>query len=315
MTLQTRRLDGVAAAASVRAEVAVSVARMAEAGAPAPCLAAVLVGDDRASAVYVRTKIKACLEAGIVPREHRVDAKVQESDLVALIRRLGEDDTVDGILMQMPLPRGIHARAVIDAIDPTKDVDGFHPVNVGRLWSGEDGFVPCTPLGVMCLLEKEKIELQGCEAVVIGRSDIVGKPMAALLIKASATVTVCHSRTRDLPRIAARADLLVAAIGRPGFVTAEFIKPGATVIDVGINAVSSEKAARDLFGEDARRLEDIRQKGYTLAGDVHPGQADGRAGALSPVPGGVGPLTVALLLSNTLEAARRRRAGKGWEGS
>jgi len=302
-----RLLDGKAAAAAIRAEVGSEVRSMIARGAPAPCLAAVLVGDNPASRIYVRNKVKACQEAGIIPREHRLPATTPQSELLSLVRGLGEDPQVDGILVQLPLPDHISARAIIEATDPAKDVDGFHPINVGRLWSGRPGFVPCTPLGVIELLQREKIPIEGAEAVVVGRSDIVGRPMAALLLHRHATVTICHSRTRDLAKVAARADILVAAIGRPAFITREFIRPGATVVDVGINQVTDESRAVELFGDDTRRIEEVRQKGYTLVGDVHPLHARERAGAFTPVPGGVGPLTIALLLRNTLASARARR--------
>ncbi len=302
-----RLLDGKAAAAAIRAEVAAGVRSLTERGAAAPCLAAVLVGDNPASRIYVRNKLKACQEAGIIPHEHKLPATTPRSELLSLVRGLGEDPQVDGILVQMPLPDHINARAIIEATDPTKDVDGFHPINVGRLWSGQPGFVPCTPLGVIELLQREKIPIEGAEAVVVGRSDIVGRPMAALLLHRHATVTICHSRTRDLAKVAARADILVAAIGRPAFITREFIRPGATVVDVGINQVTDEKRAVELFGDDPRRIEEVRQKGYTLVGDVHPLHVRERAGAFTPVPGGVGPLTIALLLRNTLASARARR--------
>ncbi|HKY32853.1 MAG TPA: bifunctional 5,10-methylenetetrahydrofolate dehydrogenase/5,10-methenyltetrahydrofolate cyclohydrolase [Candidatus Polarisedimenticolia bacterium] len=305
-----RRLDGRAAAAAIRAEVAAGVAAMAARSEPPPCLAAVLVGDDPASAVYVRNKLKACGETGLLSREHRLGAGAGRQELLGLLRSLNDDDAVDGILVQMPLPAGLDRREVIEAIDPAKDVDGFHPVNVGRLWSGGEGFVPCTPLGIVQLLDRSGVPLEGAEAVVLGRSEIVGKPMAALLLARHATVTVCHSRTPSLARIASRADLLVAAIGRPAFVTREFIKPGATVIDVGINQVGDEARARELFPHEPERAEQVRRRGYTLVGDVHPAHAAQRAGAWTPVPGGVGPLTVALLLSNTLKAARLRRASR-----
>jgi methylenetetrahydrofolate dehydrogenase (NADP+)/methenyltetrahydrofolate cyclohydrolase len=253
--------------------------------------------------------MRAAADAGILSREEKLPETTSQEDLLAIVMRLSNDDTVDGVLVQMPLPGHIDRRAVIEAVDPAKDVDGFHPVNVGRLWTGQKGFVPCTPLGVIELLEREKIEIKGAEAVVVGRSEIVGKPMAALLMQRHATVTVCHSRTRGLPTVAARADILVAAIGRPAFVTQEFIKRGATVVDVGINRIKDEALVRDLFGEGSKRLESFRKRGSTLVGDVHPGHAAERAGAWTPVPGGVGPLTVALLLKNTLEASRVRQHG------
>jgi len=312
MPTTSRVLDGRAVAAEVRADVATEVRAMRAGGAQAPCLAVVLVGQNPASVVYVGSKVRACREAGFEAVEHRLPASATQAQVLGLVHELSRAREVDGILVQMPLPGSIDARAVsaiIEAIDPAKDVDGFHPVNVGRLWSGAEGFVPCTPLGILELLDREKVPIEGKDAVIIGRSDIVGKPMAALLLRRHATVTVCHSRTTDLPRVAARADILVAAIGRPAFVTRDFIKPGATVIDVGVNQVTSESEARGLFGEDAARLQAVRAKGYTLVGDVHPLQAREIAGAVTPVPGGVGPLTVAMLLRNTLAAARARRNG------
>ncbi len=303
-----RLLDGKGAAAAILAEVAAGAADLTARGARAPCLAAVLVGENPASVVYVRNKVRACKEAGVLAREHRLPETISQHDLVKLVRDLGRDPEVDGILVQMPLPSHLDAGAVIQAVDPAKDVDGFHPVNVGRLWSSGGGFAPCTPLGIVELLRRERIAVEGAEAVVLGRSDIVGKPMAALLMRRHATVTVCHSRTRRLAEVASRADILVAALGRAAMVTREFIKPGATVIDVGINQATGERQVRDLFGDDPSRLEEVRRKGYTLVGDVHPLHAAERAGAFTPVPGGVGPLTVALLLRNTLESARSRRA-------
>jgi methylenetetrahydrofolate dehydrogenase (NADP+)/methenyltetrahydrofolate cyclohydrolase len=258
--------------------------------------------------VYVRNKEKACAEAGIRVREHRLSATTSQADLLALVRELGLDTDVDGILVQLPLPRGVDSRAVIHAMDPDKDIDGFHPVNIGRLWSSTRGFVPCTPLGVIELLERERIPIEGAEAVVIGRSDIVGRPMAALLLQRHATVTICHSRTRDLPSVARRADILVAAIGAPALVTEKFIKPGATVIDVGINRVDDAGLARALFGGDPARMSAMSKKGYVLVGDVHPVHVREKAGAYTPVPGGVGPLTIAMLLENTLRSALARRA-------
>ena len=304
----TRILDGRGLAARIREEVSGEVAALVSRGMSPPCLAVVLVGDNPASAIYVGSKVKACAQAGLNAREIRLPDSTSQVELLALVRELGKSADVDGILVQMPLPRQIDPRAVIEAIDPSKDVDGFHPVNTGRLWSGQEGFVPCTPLGIIEMLEHERIPIEGAEAVVVGRSDIVGKPMAALLLHRHATVTICHSRTRNLAAVAARADILVAAIGKTAFVTGDFIKKEATVIDVGMNQVRDEAQARELFGDDPRRIEEIRRKGYTLAGDVHPRHAADRAGAFTPVPGGVGPLTVALLLKNTLKAARSRRS-------
>jgi methylenetetrahydrofolate dehydrogenase (NADP+)/methenyltetrahydrofolate cyclohydrolase len=302
-----RILDGRKLAAAMRVGTAAGVVRFVGEGHAAPGLSVILAGDDPASRTYVRSKEAACREAGIRAEIHRLPAATPEADLLALIGRLNDDDGVDGILVQMPLPPGVGARAAIEAVDPGKDVDGFHPVNVGRLWSGERGLVPCTPSGIITLLESEGIGIEGRRAVVIGRSGIVGRPMAALLMHRNATVTICHSRTRNLPAVASEADILVAALGRTGFVTGEFIKPGATVIDVGINHVTDESEAARLFDGDPARIEQVRHKGYTLAGDVHHAAALRRAGAFTPVPGGVGPLTVAALLGNTLTAAIRRR--------
>jgi methylenetetrahydrofolate dehydrogenase (NADP+)/methenyltetrahydrofolate cyclohydrolase len=307
--MPARILDGRAVAQAIRAEVATGVARMTAAGQAAPGLAVVQVGDVPASSVYVRTKMAASKEAGIRALPHHLPATTTQADLTALVRKLSAAPEVDGILVQMPLPDGIDARAVLEAVDPAKDVDGFHPLNVGHLWSGGPGFAPCTPLGVIELLDRSGIEIEGAEVVVLGRSNIVGKPMAALLARRNATVTICHSRTRDLARVTSRADIVVAAIGKPAFVTSECVRAGAVVIDVGINKISDVALASELFAGDADRLEEVRRKGYTLAGDTHPTQMLEKAGAWSPVPGGVGPLTVALLLRNTLQAAQTRRAG------
>jgi methylenetetrahydrofolate dehydrogenase (NADP+)/methenyltetrahydrofolate cyclohydrolase len=287
--VETRVIDGKAFAAGVRASVATAAAELASAHGVMPGLATVLVGDNPASEVYVRSKQKAAKEAGFRSVEHRLSATIAEADLLALVRRLNADPAVDGVLVQLPLPRAIDARRVIDALDPQKDVDGFHARNVGMLWSGEEGLVPCTPLGCLMLLRATLPSLAGLEAAVLGRSTIVGKPMAALLLGADCTVTVAHSRTRDLPGLCRRADILVAAIGRPEMVRGSWIKPGATVIDVGINRVSAPDGKS------------------RLVGDVAFAEAQGIAGAISPVPGGVGPMTIACLLRNTLVAACRRR--------
>jgi len=282
-------IDGKAHAARLRAEVAQKVIARLAAGARAPALAVVLVGDDPASHVYVKNKINACRDAGITSIEHRLDAATPEAELLALVERLNRDRQVDGILVQLPLPAQISAEAVITAISPEKDVDGFHPVNAGRLATGLPGFVPCTPLGVLRLLEATLGDLAGADALVVGRSNIVGRPMASLLISASATVTVAHSKSRDLPALCRRADIVVAAVGRPEMVRGSWLKPGATVIDVGINRVPRES------GEGSR-----------LVGDVCFQEAAAVAGHITPVPGGVGPMTIACLLENTLEAAGGR---------
>ena len=281
-------IDGKAAAAALRERIATAATGFTQAAGRRPGLAVVLVGEDPASATYVRSKGKACEAAGMASFEHRLPAETDEATLLALVAELNADPAVDGILVQLPLPRQIREGAVIAAIDPDKDVDGFHPVNVGRLASGLNGFVPCTPKGCLMLLQDRLGSLAGLEAVVIGRSNIVGKPMAQLLLQADATVTVAHSRTRDLPAVVRRADIVVAAVGRPQFVRADWIKPGATVIDVGIN-----------------RIETTDGKGR-LVGDVAFDEVAAVAGAITPVPGGVGPMTIAVLLYNTLISAHRR---------
>lgn len=310
MGTKARRLDGTACAAAIRAELAPQVdAFRREAGRP-PTLHIVLVGDDPASHVYVRNKERTGGEAGLGVTVHRLPTSSALDAVLDLVRQLDADAACDGILVQSPLPTamGKHAaQQVFDAIDPAKDVDCFHPVNVGKLVQGRATLMPCTPSGVMALLEREQIAIAGRHAVVIGRSEIVGKPMALLLLQRDATVTICHSKTPDLQAVSARADILVAAIGRTAFVTREFVKPGATVVDVGINRVADREQAVSLFGADSPRLADFDKKGSTVAGDVHPHVAE-VAGALTPVPGGVGPLTIAMLLKNTLTAARHRRS-------
>ena len=273
-----------------------------------PRLCAVLVGDDDASAVYVRNKVRACAEVGIESEQLALPDSTTTKDLLAVVEKLNEHKDVDGILVQLPLPKQIDEGSILEAVAPAKDVDGFHPTNVGLLAMGRPRFVPCTPAGIIELLERNKIEIAGANACVIGRSQIVGRPVASLLLQRHATVTICHSRTRDLPSVTRQADILVAAIGRAGFVRRDFIKPGATVIDVGINKVTDAAEARALFGDEAdKRIEAIARRGYTLVGDVHPAEADLVAGKRSPVPGGVGLLTVAMLMRNTLQAAKWRR--------
>lgn len=301
-------LDGAQIAYEIKQEVAAEVRLLWDTQGIKPCLAAVRVGDDPASEVYVRNKIRACEEVGIYSEHHALPATTLESELLQLILSLNARPDVDGILVQVPLPKGIDETEILDAIDPAKDVDGFHPQNVGRLAQGRPTFVPCTPAGILELLKRNNIEISGANACVVGRSQIVGRPMAHLLIQNDATVTICHSRTRDLAAVTRQADILVVAIGRQGLIGKDHIKPGAVVIDVGMNRVSDESTARELFGEDAgRRLEVIARRGYTLVGDVHPAEADQVAGQRTPVPGGVGLLTVAMLLRNTVKAARLRR--------
>jgi methylenetetrahydrofolate dehydrogenase (NADP+)/methenyltetrahydrofolate cyclohydrolase len=303
-----RRLDGVAVAAQIRAELVPRVAAFAAAQGRPPGLGVVLAGRRPESEIYVRNKLKAVSDAGCRADLVRVDESASLDEALATVARLNADDAVDAILVQSPLPSAMGAGAeqrVFDAIDPAKDVDGFHPENVGRLVQKRQTLVACTPLGCIELLAREQIPLAGKHAVVIGRSDIVGKPMALLLLHRDATVTVCHSRTTDLPRVAATADILVAAIGRPGFVTREFVKPGATVIDVGINVLTDEADVHRLFGADSPKRRSFAQKGSVLIGDVHPDVED-VAGAITPVPGGVGPLTIAMVLRNTITAAELR---------
>jgi len=298
-------LDGKATARQIRSEVAEGCARLRERHGFAPGLTVVLVGEDSASQIYVRNKEKMALNAGIESRIERLPESTTQDELLQVVERLNGDPAVHGILVQLPLPTGIDEHRIIEALDPRKDVDGFHPENAGRLLTGLPGFVPCTPAGIVELLKRNDIALSGRRAVIIGRSNIVGKPMAVLLLREHCTVTVCHSRTVDLPQVAASADILIAAVGRMGMVTGEFIKPGAAVVDVGIHRVEDEETCRRLFGDDETRLNAVREKGATLVGDVHPLEAREKAGWLTPVPGGVGPLTIAMLLRNTLDAAER----------
>lgn len=301
-------LDGKSVAEEIRNELTARVTRVKQTLGRPPALAIVLVGDDAASQVYVRSKLKTAEETGMDVRHERLPATATLAATLEIVRRFNADSSVDGILVQSPLPKAMGADAeqqVFDAIDPDKDVDGFSPISAGRLLQNRDGFAPCTPAGVIELLVRRKIPIEGEHAVVIGRSDIVGKPMAALLLHKNATVTICHSRTRDLPAMAREADILVAAIGKPAFVTPSFVKPGAVVIDVGINSVTSADEARRIFATRPERLAVFEKKGSVLVGDVHPDVVD-HAGALTPVPGGVGPLTIAMLMANTVKAAERR---------
>jgi methylenetetrahydrofolate dehydrogenase (NADP+)/methenyltetrahydrofolate cyclohydrolase len=306
--MTARRLDGVACAARIREDVAPRIAAFRQRHGRPPGLGVVLAGTNPASEVYVRNKIKTVGDAGCRGELFRLDVSASLDEALALVRRLNADDTIDGILVQSPLPEGMGADAeqrVFDAIDPAKDVDGFHPHNVGLLVQKRPALVACTPLGCIELLEREGIPLQGKQAVVIGRSDIVGKPMAMLLLHRDATVTICHSRTAGLPAMARSADVLVAAIGRPAFVTREFVKPGATVIDVGINTLTTQAEVERIFPARSRKHAQFAEKGRVLVGDVHP-EVEEVAGALTPVPGGVGPLTVAMVLRNTVTAAELR---------
>jgi len=307
---QTRAqiLDGRVMADQIKQEVAVEVRRLLTERGVKPRLAAVLVGDDEASAVYVRNKVRACAEVGIESAQLVLPASTNTTDLLTVIARLNQHEDVDGILVQLPLPKQIDEPAILAAVDPAKDVDAFHPTNVGLLAMGRPRFVPCTPAGIIELLDRNQIEIAGANACVVGRSQIVGRPVASLLLQRHATVTICHSRTRDLPAVTRQADILVAAIGRPAFIRGDYIKPGAAVIDVGVNKIADASEARNLFGAEAgKRIEMIEKRGYTLIGDVHPAEADLVAGWRTPVPGGVGLLTVAMLMRNTLQATKWRR--------
>ena len=302
-------LSGKEIAEAIKSEVAAEIVRLRSEHGSGPCLAVVRVGEDPASAVYVGNKVKTAEEIGLISEHHHLPDTTSHAQLLELVLALNSRADVDGILVQLPLPAHIVSREILEAIDPEKDVDGFHPINVGRLSQGEKALVPCTPAGVIEILKRSNIEIAGQHAVVVGRSNIVGKPMAMLLLNENATVTICHSRTRDLPEVTRQADILIAAVGRAGFIRGEHIRDGATVIDVGINNVSDANIARELFGPDEidKRIAAIQKRGYTLVGDVNPKEAIERAGYFTPVPGGVGLLTVAMLMKNTVEAARLRR--------
>ncbi len=304
--MSARILDGAVVAAAIRERVAAQVGELAGRGVT-PRLEVILVGDDPASRSYVSSKGKACQQAGIRSATHHLEAGASPGALAALIAGLNADADVDGILLQMPLPKPLDGRAFLDLIDPSKDVDGLHPRNVGLLHQGRPAFVPCTPAGVIELLDANGVGLAGSRAVVLGRSEIVGKPMSALLLARHATVTVCHSRTRDLAAVCREADVLVAAAGKPALVTAAFVKPGAAVVDVGVNRVEDPALVARLYPGDAERAAQLAKRGYTLVGDVDFTAVREVAGAITPVPGGVGPLTIAGLLQNTVSAARRRR--------
>jgi len=301
-------LDGTRIAQEIRTEVAAEAKSMAAAGVR-PGLAVVLVGHNPASEIYVRGKVKACEEVGIYSEKLTPSESVSTAELLAIIEDLNRRDEVDGILVQLPLPSQVDSKKVLLAVDPTKDVDGFHPMNVGFLSTQRPGLVPCTPAGVIEILKRSNIPIAGQDAVVVGRSDIVGKPAAMLLTNANATVTICHSKTRDLPGVCRRADILVAAIGKAGMITKDFVKRGATVIDVGMNTVTDPAEFQSFFAGNAKREETFRKKGSTLIGDVHPEVAE-VAGALTPVPGGVGPLTIAMLMFNAVKAAKMRRGSR-----
>ena len=315
-TTPPRVLDGVTIAAEIKAEVADQVRALAAEGIT-PGLAVVLVGDVPASQIYVRSKVKTCAELGIFSDMLTPPESITTDEMLALIASLNARDDIDGILIQLPLPAHVDTRRLLEAVSPAKDVDGFHPINAGRLLaegysgattskSGKLALAPCTPAGIMEILRRSNLPVAGRNAVVVGRSDIVGKPAASMLLNASATVTVCHSRTADLPRFTREADILVAAIGRPGFVTAEMVKPGATLIDVGINRVTDAAEVARFFPGDETRAATLAKRGSVVVGDIHPA-AFARAAAYTPVPGGVGALTIAMLMQNTVTAARARR--------
>lgn len=307
----TAILDGKSAAAAIRAEVAETVRERTAAGHRPPGLTAVLVGEDPASQTYVASKVKGCAEVGMASRTIRRPETISEDELLAIVDELNADDSVDGILVQLPLPRHVTEKRVVERLSPDKDVDGFHPVNVGRLWLDEEGFTPATPTGIVELLKRNGIPLVGRRAVVVGRSAIVGKPMAGLLLRENCTVTISHSKTADLKAATREADILVAAVGRPAFLGAEHVREGAVVIDVGINRISDREQVERLFPGDAARLAQLDSKGYTLVGDVDFTAVAPKVAAITPVPGGVGPLTVAMVLANTLKAALRRQGLTG----
>jgi len=306
--MAARILSGKPIAEAIKAEVAEEVIRLQAQGVR-PGLAVVRVGDDPASAVYVGSKVKTSEELGIKSEHIHLPATASHNEVIGIVRELNLRDDIDGILVQLPLPPQVDASAVLEAIDPRKDVDGFHPINVGRLSLGEKALAPCTPAGVIEILKRSDIPIAGKHAVIVGRSNIVGKPMAMLFLKENATVTICHSRTADLPSVTRQADILVAAIGRAGFIRGEHIREGATVVDVGINNVSDLDFAAELFAPEdmEKRLKAIENRGFTLVGDVNPREAAEKASSFTPVPGGVGLLTVAMLMKNTVEAAKMRR--------
>lgn len=298
-------LDGIRIRDQIQAELKPRVERLAQEARP-PGLAVILAGNNPASEIYVRNKVKACEALGIRSEKFTPAESVDTGELLALVRELNGRREIDGILIQLPLPPQVDARRVLEEVDPGKDVDGFHPLNLGRLVSGRPGLRPCTPAGILELLRRYEIPIEGRRAVVVGRSDIVGKPVALLLMHAHATVTICHSRTSNLAELCRQADLLVAAMGRPAMLTADYIKPGAVVVDVGINRISRRTQAEALFRGDPDKLAEFDRKGNLLVGDVHPLDVVRCAAAYTPVPGGVGPLTIAMLMANTVQAAEQR---------
>jgi len=301
-----RLLDGNAIAAQIKAEVAAEVEQLAAQGIR-PGLAAVLVGNVPASEIYVRSKVRTSGQLGIFSDLITPPETVTTEEMLELVAQLNGREDIDGILIQLPLPKQVNAKLLLEAVSPAKDVDGFHPVNVGRLQAGQPALAPCTPAGMIQMLKRSNLPISGQNAVVIGRSDIVGKPISILLLHENATVTICHSKTRDLGSYTRNADILVAAIGRPGYVTPDLVKPGATILDVGINRITTREEFDKYFAGDTKREEMFMLKGSTIVGDVHP-DAVNTAGAITPVPGGVGPMTITMLMSNTVKAARMRRA-------
>jgi methylenetetrahydrofolate dehydrogenase (NADP+)/methenyltetrahydrofolate cyclohydrolase len=305
MTSSPKVLDGIAIAAQIKSEVALEVQTLKARGI-VPGLAVILVGEVPASQIYVRSKVKTCGELGIFSEMLTPPESITTSEMLQLVAELNAREDIDGILIQLPLPRHVDTKRLLEAVSPDKDVDGFHPVNVGRLQSGQPGLAPCTPAGIMEILRRSDLPIAGQNAVVLGRSDIVGKPAAMLLLNASATVTVCHSKTHNLAKFTREADLLVAAIGRPGYVTADMVKPGATLIDVGINRITEAAEVEAFFPGDQARAATFAKRGSVVVGDIHPA-AFALSGAYTPVPGGVGALTIAMLMQNTVTAARLRR--------
>jgi methylenetetrahydrofolate dehydrogenase (NADP+)/methenyltetrahydrofolate cyclohydrolase len=308
LKVSARVLDGNKIRDEIKAELAAQIESLKRAGIT-PGLAAVLTGDDPASQIYVRSKVKTCAALGLYSEKIELPAGTGTDQLLQLVEDLNRRNEIDGILVQLPLPPQIDSKRILMTVDPAKDVDGFHPVNIGNLVSGRPGLVPCTPAGIIEILKRSRIPIQGARAVVIGRSDVVGKPVAMLLLHNHATVTICHSRTRDLPSVAREADILVAAIGKAALVTSDFIKSGATVIDVGMNRLTTPEEIRGIFRDPSGALSDLAARGSVLIGDVQPEDVKEKAGAYTPVPGGVGPLTIAMLMVNTVRAARDRRAG------
>jgi methylenetetrahydrofolate dehydrogenase (NADP+) / methenyltetrahydrofolate cyclohydrolase len=300
-----RVLDGAAIAAAIKREVAEEVKQLAPRGVR-PGLAAVLVGSVPASEIYVRSKVQTCAELGLLSDLITPSDEVTTEDMFELVSGLNDRDEIDGILIQLPLPKQVDAKALLDTVLPAKDVDGFHPVNAGRLQAGRPALAPCTPAGIVAILDRSAIPIAGQHAVVVGRSDIVGKPVAMLLLNRHATVTICHSKTRDLAAVTREADILVAAIGKAGFITPEMVKPGATIVDVGINRITDRAEFERFFAGDGKRAESFLKRGSTIVGDVDP-RAYAVSGAYTPVPGGVGPLTIAMLMANTVRAAKMRR--------